>query len=84
MLIVTDKSIHGCGLIEPLKEALRAADIRFAIFDETVPNPTVRNVEDARSLYLNEGCQGIIGFAAARPWTAPRWWARASCGPTSR
>ncbi len=60
MLIVTDKSIHGCGLIEPLKAALRAAGIRFVVFDETVPNPTVRNVEDARSLYLKEGCQGII------------------------
>ena len=62
MLIVTDKSIHGCGLIDPLKEALRAADIRFVVFDETVPNPTVRNVEEARSLYLKEGCQAIIGF----------------------
>ena len=27
-----------------------------------MPNPTVRNVEDARSLYLKEGCQAIIGF----------------------
>ena len=62
VLIVTDKSIHGCGLIDPLKEALRAADIRFVVFDETVPNPTVRNVEEARSLYLKEGCQAIIGF----------------------
>ena len=62
VLIVTDLFIHQSGLIEPLKEALQAADIRYAVFDETVPNPTIQNVEDARRLYLKEGCQAIIGF----------------------
>lgn len=62
VLIVTDKAIHSFGLIDPLKKALKAGGIEYAVFDETVPNPTIRNVEDARNLYLSKNCGGIIGF----------------------
>lgn len=62
VLIVTDKALHSFGLIDPLKRRLIDAGIRYAVFDETVPNPTVRNVEDARELYIMKNCGGIIGF----------------------
>ena len=62
VLIVTDKAIHSFGLIDPLKKALRESSISYAVFDEVVPNPTIRNVEDARELYIRKNCGGIIGF----------------------
>ena len=61
-LIVTDKSIHGLGLVDGLKAALARRDIDFIVYDETVPNPTVSNVEAARLLYLDHGCDCIIAF----------------------
>lgn len=62
VLIVTDKSIHQLGLIEPLKKALQENGIDYCVFDETVPNPTVQNIESARELYLKNHCCGLIGF----------------------
>jgi len=62
VLIVTDASIHQLGLIDPLKAALKQAKIEYYIFDETVPNPTVANVEKARELYIQNNCQALIGF----------------------
>lgn len=62
LLIVTDDRLHKAGLLEPLKATLTANNIRYSIFDETVSNPTVRNVETARARYLAEECQGLIGF----------------------
>lgn len=62
VLIVTDVAIHSYGIIDPLKQALRENGIRFSIYDETVPNPTIKNVEEARQIYLDNGCQGLIGF----------------------
>ena len=62
VLIITDKAIHSFGLIDPLKKALKESGIRYAVFDETVPNPTIKNVEDARTLYIEKKCGGIIGF----------------------
>lgn len=67
ILIVTDAAIHSYGVIDPLKEALRENGILFSIYDETVPNPTVKNVEEARRIYLENGCQGIIGFGGGSP-----------------
>ena len=37
------------------------------IYDETVANPTVKNVEDARALYIKNNCRGIIGFGGGSP-----------------
>lgn len=62
VLIVTDGAIHAFGIVDPLKEALRQAKISFTVYDKTVPNPTVANVEEALNLYLSEGCSALIGF----------------------
>lgn len=62
VLIVTDKAIHSFGLIEPLKRALEESGVFYAVFDETVPNPTIENVENARAVYLMHGCDALIGF----------------------
>lgn len=62
VLIVTDKGISGLGLLAELTEALKESGIAYHIYDDTVPNPTIDNVEQAREIYLREGCQALIGF----------------------
>ncbi|MBQ7802040.1 MAG: iron-containing alcohol dehydrogenase [Oscillospiraceae bacterium] len=62
VLVVTDGFLHISGMLEPLKKALAENGIRCTVYDETVPNPTVWNVEIARERYISEGCQGLIGF----------------------
>ena len=62
VLLVTDKGIRSHHLTEPLEKALADAGIGVSIFDETVANPTVANVEAARQMYLDEGCGAIIAF----------------------
>lgn len=62
VLIVTDKGIRGLGLTKPLEEGLKKAGILFFIYDETVANPTITNVEQARKQYLSHQCQAIIAI----------------------
>ncbi|MCD8380835.1 MAG: iron-containing alcohol dehydrogenase [Lachnospiraceae bacterium] len=62
VLIVTDKGISSLGLLDGLKAALKEQDIFYTVYDETVPNPTIANVEAARKRYLDYHCQAIIGF----------------------
>lgn len=60
VLIVTDKGIVENGLTVPITEVLESAGMDYAIYDQTRPNPTVHNVEDAYALYLENHCNGLI------------------------
>ena len=62
VLLITDSGIRRQGLTAPLEAVLQDSQIRCLVYDKTVANPTSANVEEARELYLREGCQAIIGF----------------------
>ena len=62
VLVVTDGFLHISGMLEPLKQALKSQGISYTVYDEVTPNPTILNVELARERYLENGCQGLIGF----------------------
>ena len=32
------------------------------LYDKTIPNPTIDNVEEVRKLYIENGCQALVGF----------------------
>ncbi|MCD8307206.1 MAG: iron-containing alcohol dehydrogenase [Clostridia bacterium] len=59
-LIVTDKGIVACGLIEPVKAALDAKGIPYEVYSDTVVNPTIQNAEEGAKLYLETGCDCLI------------------------
>ena len=62
-LIVTDKNLAGSGVLEPLLDALRAANLRVEVFDGVEPNPTDKNVEEgaAKLRELEDACVVPIG-----------------------
>lgn len=62
VLIVTDAGVKNAGPLTPLEVALDGAGIGYSVFDRTVANPTVRNVEEAREQYIKESCQALVGF----------------------
>ena len=62
LLLITDAGIRGAGLTRSLEQLLKEHQIRCTVYDRTVANPTSDNVEQARSLYMSQGCQAIIGF----------------------
>ncbi len=62
VLLVTDKGIRSLGLTQKLEEFLSENDIKCCVYDDTVSNPTVQNVEEAREMYISNNCQAIIAF----------------------
>ena len=61
-LLVTDKSIRGLGLTNELETSLKNSKIDYAVYDGTVPNPTITNIEESLKTYLGNGCDSIIAF----------------------
>lgn len=68
LLIVTDDFLHNKGkLIDGLKADLEAKGIKYVVYDKTVPNPTINNIEDALLLYKENNCNGLIAFGGGSP-----------------
>lgn len=67
VLIVTDQGIAQLGLMNSLLEGLTISGIQFVVYDKTVPNPTIENIEEALSLYHSSGCEGILAFGGGSP-----------------
>lgn len=67
VLIVTDKGITSLGLMDELLEGLKKEEIDFFVYDKTVPNPTIDNIEEALQLYNEYSCEGIIAFGGGSP-----------------
>ncbi len=60
VLVVTDKGIEKAGLLKQLTDVLEKGSINFVIYSDTVPNPTIKNVEEAYKVYLDNNLEGII------------------------
>ncbi len=62
VLLVTDKGIRGLGLTETLENQIKSNDIKLAVYDDTVANPTTKNVAEALDMYKSNDCEAIIAF----------------------
>lgn len=62
VLLVTDSGITKIGLYNDLVETIKKEDIEVAIYDETIPNPTILNIEHGLQRYKDFGASAIIGF----------------------
>ncbi|MBE7050270.1 MAG: iron-containing alcohol dehydrogenase [Ruminococcaceae bacterium] len=61
-LVVTDSFLYKSGAVENLEKALSDSGVRYHIYSDTEPNPSVENVESALSIYNKEKLQCIIAF----------------------
>ncbi|EHK2407034.1 L-threonine dehydrogenase [Clostridium perfringens] len=61
-LIVTDKVLGQIGIVKKVTDVLDNKDIEYAIYDETKPNPTVKNVNDGLELLKEKECDFVISL----------------------
>lgn len=67
VLLVTDGGISKLGLTKNLENNLIKNNIKVTVYDKTVPNPTIDNVEEALKIYKDNSCNAIIAFGGGSP-----------------
>lgn len=67
VLIVTDAMLMKIGLVFPLLADLEKEGIIYKVYDKTVPNPTIDNIEEAVTYYREINAQAIIAFGGGSP-----------------
>lgn len=59
-LLVTDKDLMNCGVVQKIEEVLLANMTPYEIDDEVKPNPTIENVKQGLEIFRNSGSDFII------------------------
>jgi alcohol dehydrogenase len=67
LIIVTDKGIINAGILQSLENILDSNKIEYTVFDQTVPNPTIENVETAYKQYLSFKAESILAIGGGSP-----------------
>ena len=67
VLIVTDKNLAASGLLDPILEALRAANLSVEVFDGVEPNPTDLNVEAGAERLKELGDAVVVPIGGGSP-----------------
>ena len=66
-LIVTDKVLVQIGLVNKVTDLLESNGIEYVIYDETKPNPTVKNVDDGLVILKEAKCDFVISLGGGSP-----------------
>lgn len=62
ILVVTDKVLMDLRLPQGLLDALKENGVKYKVFDDVQPNPTIENVEAGKKMYQANKCDGILAF----------------------
>lgn len=61
-LIITDEFLKKSGATEEMELSLHGNSLEYIVYDNTRPNPTVGNVEEALKIYNSQKCECLIAF----------------------
>lgn len=67
VLVVTDPVLMSLHMLDTLFEALKSAGIKYSLYDQVHPNPTIENIEAALKIYKANNCQAIIAVGGGSP-----------------
>ncbi len=61
-LMVTDRGVVECGLVERVCAEAKRAGLSLSLFDSVSPNPVEQNVYDGLERYRDGKCDGLIAL----------------------
>lgn len=62
VLICTDKGLADSGALDRLEAILKDREIKYDVFTEVQPDPTIRIVKKVKQIFIDKNCDAIIGF----------------------
>lgn len=80
VMVVTDKGLMSLNLLDGLFEELDKAGISYVVYDGVHPNPSIENIEEAREMFVSNGCEAMIAFGGGSPMDC----AKAACARVVR
>lgn len=62
VFIVCDAFIINHGMLDDVLKGLKKVNIEYLIYDKVLPDPTIDQINEAKKMYQDHGCQAIVGI----------------------
>lgn len=66
-LVVTDKFLVQSGVVKKVEDVLNEAGVTIVLYDEVIPNPTCKVVNDGLVVLNEEKCDFIVSIGGGSP-----------------
>ncbi len=66
-LVVTDKFLVSCGVVEKVTNILKSENIEFVVYDEVLPNPTCEVVNNGLIELKRHECDFVVSIGGGSP-----------------
>tara|TARA_E500000178_G_C16990341_1_gene740461 strand:- start:798 stop:1934 length:1137 start_codon:yes stop_codon:yes gene_type:complete len=66
-IIITDKTMVNLKIIDPLEQSLTTHQIRYTVFDNTIPEPTSQSIQEGVNAIKTGSYDCIIAFGGGSP-----------------
>lgn len=71
-LIVSDKVLEEVGVVKKITDKLDILELKYSIYSNVNPNPTMKNVNDGLKIFETENCEYIISIGGGSPQDAAK------------
>nr|WP_204566679.1 lactaldehyde reductase [Citrobacter braakii] len=66
-LIVTDKNLVQCGVVDKVTSRMDAAGLAWEIYSDVIPNPTIAVVQEGLGVFKQSGADYLIAIGGGSP-----------------
>ncbi|AUV42336.1 MULTISPECIES: lactaldehyde reductase [Citrobacter freundii complex] len=66
-LIVTDKNLVQCGVVEKVTSRMDASGLAWEIYSGVIPNPTIAVVQEGLSVFQQSGADYLVAIGGGSP-----------------
>lgn len=66
-LIVTDKTLVQCGVVDKVTSRMDAAGLAWEIYAGVIPNPTISVVQEGLKVFTQSGADYLIAIGGGSP-----------------
>lgn len=67
VFLISDRGLDSIGLVKKVEDIINCAGIKYTTYIDVMPNPTIKNVDDATKLYKDCGATTIIALGGGSP-----------------
>ncbi len=62
VMLISDRGLEAIGVVDKVREIIKAADLKYSEYLDVLPNPTTTIVDECAAQYKANGCTALIAL----------------------